>query len=624
MHFTCRPFIGRSDPLHWCQYWENEPDDPSLVSQKGHLFGLIYLAPSSPLDNLSLLGRQIIDQISADYYTSSGPHPFSHLSSPLTFPNILLPPETQISLALAVVQGQRLHLAAFNPVDIFLRRGDQISHLLTNQEPLIQTLSGPILASDQLFLSTHSFFSAFSLDQINSTLSLPSLQNIEENFLSRLNSFTDQAGLAAALIQINFDENESPPPSPPPAPVIQSTVTPKLSSPLLPRLRLLFGRFKKRFFRRRSEYVPSPQVKTTLRRHRLRLLVAAALILAILASSYLGYRRNQSRKLEARYLNLKSQLDQKINDAQTIKNLNLDSSLESARQAENILGQMLPLKIHLDQVTSYQNQIKSLLAQTGSPDSLNLPLFYDTSLLANQSPYSRFLFTSDHLYLLDSTSGRIDLVNLPAKSTQKVITSDSVKNSLALLFSQKNLYLLKPDGFYLVNPNNISRLIDFTQGQKPITPVDAAFWNGSLYLLDSQNQTIWKFAPNSTGFSPPQDWLKSKEGFPQSPISLAINGNVWLISRDGQISSYLRGQPQDFKTSSVYHATNAIRLVTNPDSDKFAFVADDSFIYVYKKDGQSQAKFNLSPQKILDLALSSDSKDIYLLSSDQKIYKIAL
>ncbi len=619
MHFSCRSFIGHASDSDWSQFWENEPDNPLAVSSLGHLFGLIHLSSVTSQD-LPTIGHQIIDQVNTNYYSPTSLDPSSGLLATISFIRANYP-ELTIDLALAVVCHHQLYLLSYHRLDIVLKRGHQISHLLSSSDS-IQTLSGPVSDHDNIFLSTQAFFDNFGLVIINSALSLPGLESIEEAILSRLYALDHQTAAAAALIQINFDDTDmAPVPSPIPSPPPITTPYPSPPSVPAPPRHTLSGFFSK-FSRPKPIYISNSQGHELDRRRRFRVVLTILLLLGLAISSYLGYCRNQQHRLETKFQNLKTELDQKIADSLAVKNLSLDNSLELARQAQQTLDQLTALKVHQNDLISYSGQIQSILSQTGSADSLNLPVFYDTTLITDNPQFSQIYISGDRLFLLDSSNGRIDLIGLAGKNTQKISQSSSIKDAVGLVENQKNLYFFNSKSLYLASSNVATDIIDFSKLN--IVPTDIAFWNNSLYILDSTNNSIWKFVPNNTGFGSPANWLKSTKSFPTNSISLAINGNVWILTTDGQIYSYLRGSPEDFKTNSVYQTTTANHLSTTPDGQFLTFGADDSYVYLYRKTGELQAKYNLDDKRILDLTLNSDSTSIYLLCADQKIYQITL
>jgi hypothetical protein len=218
----------------------------------------------------------------------------------------------------------------------------------------------------------------------------------------------------------------------------------------------------------------------------------------------------------------------------------------------------------------------------------------------------------------------LDLVNPVDKSTKNILISDQVKNSSKILVDSNNFYLSSPSNLSLIDKNNLVSKVDFSKTNPSISITDLQFWNGSFYILDNQNQKIWKFTPNSSGFGEPVSWLKNDAKLNLGSASLAIDGKVWVLSESGQITPYLSGVKDNFKPNQITNFSKSDLLNTNIDSDFLVFTDDSKFIYVYQKTGELKSKFNLSKFKIVDLTFDSTNKIIYFLASDQKIYKITL
>ena len=117
-------------------------------------------------------------------------------------------------------------------------------------------------------------------------------------------------------------------------------------------------------------------------------------------------------------------------------------------------------------------------------------------------------------------------------------------------------------------------------------------------------------------------WLQENQSLPSSPSSFAINGKVWVLSSAGKLQPFIRGQSDSFKPEQPIEAQKAQNLVTSIDGDLLAFTDNQTLIYVYQKDGDLRAKYDLGDKKIHDIALDETTNTIYILCHDQKIYKI--
>ena len=628
MHFICRSIIGSLPADNWAQYWENEPDDPLIVSLRGHLFGLIDITASS---DISIVGHHIISALDDFYFDSSTlkddipSRLLGAIDSVNNNPDFSA--TTINSLVLAIVHHGQLYLASYNSGRVILYRSPQISLILSASTTHIAQISGPVLPGDRLLIVTGSFYDSFNWEHIKASLSETKIQNIEENLLSSLYSLTDQSHIAAALIEIN---EEDVPIDPIDQPVVEAiTNNPIPTKPVVASVNLLrsgFSSLRQLFIKSRSSvYVSNHDLSAVNHRKKFNIFIALILLLALTVSSVLGYRKNKSNSAESQYQQYKVEIEKNLSNAVAVKNLNLDSALELGRTSRDLYQKMQLLKLHQDEMSNFDKEINSILSQTGSADITPYQIFYDTTLIADNTSYSKLYVKSQELYLLDTNLGRLDVLDTSLKNTKNIATLDSLKSAVSITDSN-GPYLLATKGIYSVSKNNLTLKIDFsTSLTKSVTPIAFQSWNGSFYLIDSSTPTIFKFTPNSSGFGQGQVWLKDGESLVSNPVSLAINGKVWTLSSDGTVTSYTRGVKEPFKTTQTVKVTNANHLiVTQDDSNLLAFTDADNLIYLYKKTGELHAKYNLSKLKILDISFNDKSTAIFVLCSDQKIYQINL
>jgi len=614
MHFTCRSFIGPPQENSWSQYWENEPDDPVLSAKRGHLFGLAGFT-ASPDAEVALMGRQLISRINQTYYSPTQLAPSVWIREVVS--RIISQQGSQyrdLSLILMVVIKKEIYLATYHPVHVILRRHQKISPILTGNDD-IDLITGSINDNDRFLLCTDNFYQQFTWEKIKTFLNYDNVQDIEENFLSHLYSLNQIPLLAAALIQVNTDpadlvDNslpETPPPKPPAAP-------PPPRSSFLKRL----------FSSARPVYISHQDVATASRRKRANRILALIILAALTVSVVYGSHRNHTRSLENQYQTLKTEFDQKINNAQALKNINLTDAQAVAREARNLLNQMMALNLHSDETQDLIGKTDDLLAQTGSSDSYQPQFFYDTTNINDQASYTQFYLTGNHLYLLDPANSRIDLLDISNKSQQMVSSSPLLKDTVSMAISNDLLYVLANRNIYLVNQDTLVSKINITSSLNDFQTGIFDFWSGSLYLLSlSPSSNLWKYPPNASGFSSGSSWINSNQSLPDDVASFAINGSIWLLSSSGQLTPYDRGVRREFTLPKIDNADgSANNLVTSADSDILAFTFGKHFVYIYRKDGTPVASYNFQDKNILDLTLSSSANLIFVLCHDHQIYQI--
>lgn len=609
MHFICRSFIGKSDPQNWSQYWENEPDDFQLKSTKGHLFGLVSLH-SNTAEDIQNLGRDLIFEINQNYFsTEANLDILSSLKK--TIETINQNPfyqEHQIEIILIIILDQKIFIASFGKNKIALNRDSKISLLIKGDKD-IDLIAGPIQPTDRILFMTPDFFDKITWEKIKSVLFDENIQTIEENFLSLLYSFDDQTNLSAALIEIN-DES-----------VVQNIPSPSIensetivnesfdNNPIDEEVKPVF--------------IENQQPRQIGKRKKIQITVAIVLLIGLFVSSYFGYQKNKKITNENKYQQLKTELESQLNNITLVKSMNLEAAQTGAKESQKIIEQMSALSIHLDEVSQFKSQIDIVLSQTGVNENFTPDVFFDTSLIVSNPQYRDFFLNQNSLYLLDSTSGRVDVLNVNEKSSKNTINSDKVKSATKIFGDNNDLYLLTKDGVSQINNDNVDSKILFSDSTPIPNSSDVQIWNGSIYSLDSTSNTIWKFTPSASTFSAAQNWLKDDKNLDLGPVSLSIDGEVWVLYQNGSIENYISGVKDNFKLSGNNQFTQANTLDVSPEDDgHIVFVDNQNVIYVYKKTGDFVAKYNVGKLKVLDLSL--DENILFILSSDQKIYKINL
>jgi len=607
MHFICRSFIGKNSPHFWSQYWENETDD-ILKLTKGHLFGLINLNNKEE-DETITIGHDIISNINELYFSQKFAdinlclkNSLDVLSKNPIFLNY------QIDLVLVVVHDNHAFIATLGDNSCFLQRGSQISQIVSGKSIQIHSCHGPLSDKDRLLLASSKFIKSITFENIKTFLIDSKIQTIEENIFSQLNSFEDQNQISAALIECHQDEQVVPD-----NPEVQINK----EDDILPTAPIYTQKPDNIFVHHQSNFKVG-------RRKKIQLIFAIVLIIGLFISIYYGNQKNKSLKAESNFKSLKSELEIKLSNINTLKGLNLESASIVAKEAKEIANQMSHLGIHQQEVSGYQSQIDTILSQTGSEENFNPPILLDTSLIISQPQFSHLYFSDNNLYLLDPVNGRIDLIDPQKKSNKNILISNDVKSSTNLLFNNKTPYLLKDNQLSIIDQNKLLTKVDFSSQETAPTVTDLDFWNGSIYVLDNQVQTIWKLTPNSSGFSAPQKWLKNDAKLEIGANSLAIDGQIWVLNHSGQIELYTSGVKDKFNQNQKNNFTKTTSLFTDPNSDFIVFNDNSEYLYVYKKNGEYNSKYNIKKFKIIDFTFDSTNKTIYFLSSDQKIYQVTL
>lgn len=161
--------------------------------------------------------------------------------------------------------------------------------------------------------------------------------------------------------------------------------------------------------------------------------------------------------------------------------------------------------------------------------------------------------------------------------------------------------------------------------------VDLATYSTKLYLLDSENDQIWKYTRGTSGFGYGQAYMSEDEIDLSDAVSLAIDGNVWVLHDDGEISRILSGEdvPYYILKAPLTDIDGATEIYTELDINQI-YVVDptEDRILVYDKTSKSdditysqQYVFESIKGELTDVYFDKD-RDVMIISTTQALYEL--
>lgn len=166
---------------------------------------------------------------------------------------------------------------------------------------------------------------------------------------------------------------------------------------------------------------------------------------------------------------------------------------------------------------------------------------------------------------------------------------------------------------------------DLKQNVNNTAVKDLCVYGNNLYVLGDKDNQIFKYPESGGGFSGGQTWIKDELDISQAS-SLAIDGSIYIIDKDGNIKNLLKGYLEkfDYHKPNPSIGTNAT-IKTFRDSNYLYIIDPENYrVIVLNKDGNIKDQY--ASQKfddLKDLTIDPDEKAIYLLNN-QYIYLLAI
>ncbi len=248
----------------------------------------------------------------------------------------------------------------------------------------------------------------------------------------------------------------------------------------------------------------------------------------------------------------------------------------------------------------------------------NPPLIADLSVVTDgvfgtaltQTTQQLYVLASDaRAYTLNSQEKRFD-VAADAPSSQSVAKAASQEDDrIYYMDTLGEVYALTTAGLESSSIANTSW-------------VDLEAYADRLYILQPSSETtegqVVRFNRNGSAFQGETNWITSRTVSFDQATSLAIDGSVYILMKNGSISRFTSGTEDGYSLGTVEpRMTNATKIWTDPDSD---------FLYVIEPDTKRLVIYNKETGELVRQYTSDafvDLRDFIVDESDYTIYLLA-
>ena len=388
---------------------------------------------------------------------------------------------------------------------------------------------------------------------------------------------------------------------------ISSPKKPKIQTPKLPKIRIRMG--------------------WILKNKKLNLILFLILLLAL--GTFI-FSRTEEKRLEV-YWEETKQIQEKVSQAESYLML-AEKNPQAKKQANQLFSEgwqeLAPLvniassfpKTLSEQIFSLKDKLADRLLELNLLVEIQEPELVFEFQARSFIP-QKLVSLKDNLYFFSPYADNVFEVN---KEKEGKLLEIAEKINFGIPLADSVLLFVKPD-----------KLINLAEGQfqntfSLQTPYAEFDWNAvssfqsNLYLLDIKNGKIIKY-PYLGNFQ----WGSSLSWYSNQKArdfrSLAVDGSVWILTKDNSIERYYAGTLQETLDLQIFpEAKYFSKLFTSAELPYlYLLEPGQKRIIIFDKTGQIVKQFQ-SPKfdGLLDFAVSQDGKTIYLLNG-LKVYRIA-
>jgi hypothetical protein len=566
-------------------------------------------------DDAFVFGRQLLSDL-VDFYCEKDQAVGEKLTA--TFEEAKKTLEgKQFNLLLAAVSGKVLYLIGKGPVIVTLKRAEAISPLLS--EGSEQLISGFLQEGDKVFLSTQAL-SQFLGSNLQNSLKLP-LAEWEDELSVRLNEEGVESGsLAGLLLEIEKSSEVVDSPAEPQAETIAplSTAAENFGSKTSP-LVTIFSQIKS---------LASQIINRLPKSGRIRLIAALAIILVILIGVGINFFSARGEQKEKEITSLLEQAKSAKSEAEGLKTLNASEADRKLQEAFTLVDQALKIDSNSEQAKKLKSELDGIKESVSQKYSESTSEVIDLKETKEGFRGSRLSLLANSLAILDSSGQSLINLNLATKKAEVLAEKEDLGKASDLVIDEDLVFIYSTDKgiikIDLVNKKT-TEAVEADDNWGLIRGISA--FGGNIYLLDSENNQIWKYLPTTSGFSNKREYLTSGTKVDlEDAVGIQIDSSIYILKQNGEIFKFTKGTKDDFSIVGLDKPLKDPKaLYTSSEVDNLYILdSGNSRVVVLGKSGEYKAQYQADKLGVASgLAVNEKDKKIYLVDGS-KVYSMDL
>lgn len=300
------------------------------------------------------------------------------------------------------------------------------------------------------------------------------------------------------------------------------------------------------------------------KRRRIALSVGTILLVLLLVSVGLGSRRRADALLEEELKRIEDQVRYAMEQASGLSAISpararsVVLTVRASVQQESASTKDRYIRSRLE---ALDKELGSALNTAGHIISANPELYLDLGLVRKGTTGSVMSLFGNKLFVLDRSSGVLLLLSTEDHSGEVVGGGDALSGARTVAGSDKRGYVL--------TDHSVAEVIVDDKTSTPVVtdddetwkdPIGIAYFSGNIYVFDRGASEIYKYpstdsgqAPSAeSGFGSRRRWLAPGVTPDLSgAVSFAIDGDAWILLKDGSIKRFRRGSQISFSESGA-------------------------------------------------------------------------
>ncbi|MCL5676193.1 MAG: hypothetical protein M1120_03645 [Patescibacteria group bacterium] len=629
--------VGAATASSWAQVFA-----PQTEEDKPQYFLAVSVLSRNETE-ASILGKEISDNLLSEL-SGSGLSILENLKSSLNnLQHNALDKDLLVDCALGCLHRGCLYAAVLGRAGFMFSRDNRLAPLLAASENEIQAASGFVREKDIVILSTSGFNRLVSLSTIAANFDHKQMDEVVEALSPNVLGAPDNSLAAALFLQLIREEDpfekeeaEELPAEEKIEPAPKASLLNSVAKKIKPAWQKVKMPFEKIYLPawKKTLAPDSSRLSFTKNRSQKTTLTVAVILVAILIFSVVfGLQKQKADREHAIFVKYYPESKAKIDEGKAIADLNPTLSRSLLLQGKDEL--QIAQKELKDKNSSDYKTISQLISQT---DDLltsishvykitSLDLFYDLGLIKDKAAGVRMGMYKNQLVILDSIGQAAYSLSLDTKAADIIAGGGQIKNSRYISIHGDKADIFSPDTGIVevgLKDKSVKNIVKTDKNWGEIK--DLVDFAGNIYLLDSRGQII-KYVATDTGYSDSKNYLRPDvtPDFSQS-VGMAIDGSVWVLFKNGSITKFTQGRPDNFSISGLDTNFSSPLAIYTYDDAKNIYILDsgNNRIVVLDKTGNYAAQYQWQGiSRVTDIVANEALGKLFLLAGS-KIYSINL
>lgn len=569
-------------------------------------------------ESISNTGKNILSLLQDEYFKKvQDSTPFIALKESLesVWGKFCQDTDAGLDLAASVVWEKYLYFGVLGRGRIAAKRDTDTSYVLLGENGRVSVVSGLGQEGDIFILGTADFFKKMPLAQLGSYLGQDkNLEDATDEIVADIPVASSPLS-AAALFKFTqpcLEEKEIC------APIIEENKVKQIQTPKE-------GIFKKTIERLAAKLPERETVilKDETKSRRMAVSVGIVLLLLLASSIIFGVKQKKIKDYKLSYESDLVHAQTIYNDSLSQVNTNPPQARSLFIEAKSIVDSLVAKDVKDPRLDGLKNNLENDAGTILGKVDAKVTIYRDFSVVRSGIIAAKIALDKNKMAILDTGGQRIIAVSATNKETEVVAGPEKIGSAESVAVSGKDYYVFSDKGVVKVKSGSTSDVII-----KPDTEwgniVGFGVFEANFYLIDKQNG-IWRYQVGESGVGSKQKWLK--EGVTPDlakTTSIAIDGSIWVLSTDGQVTKFTRGVQDAFRITGLDKKLNTpVSIYTDGTLDNF-YILDkgNSRIVEISKTGEFKKEYT-GPELGEGVGLVVYSDSIFLITPN-KLFEIKL